>query len=108
MTMKLQREGREYSWWPLANHSPGLTNWVVKLTLTGDEETAELITDPEVLAAADITADAAVRLLVKGPDFVDTLSDGLGILVAANCRPYVRCTDTPEVVIRRGASIELV
>lgn len=108
--MKLARDGREYCHWPVKTLDT-LTNFEVQLTAGGDWLTAEYITDPTVLV--DVLDDddqaagysTAVRLLVYGPNFTDTT---LGVPVATTCQPRIRCTDTPEVVVRQGGWVILV
>lgn len=94
MTLKLPRAGREFSKWPVSTPDT-LTNFQVQLIPGG----------PWVNATY---AGGVVSLLVQGPDYVDSPPDGLGTLVAADCRPLVRCIDSPETVIRQGSWIELV
>lgn len=46
-----------------------------------------------------------VSLLVCGPDCPDKTN---ATVVDHDCQPSVRCTDNPEIVIRRGGRIELI
>ncbi len=94
--MNLPTDGREFCRYTVTT-TDTLTNFEVQLT-----------TDGPWLAAT--YAAGVVSLLVYGPAYNGGVAptDGLGVLVAATCRPRVRCTDSPEMVVRQGDWIRLV
>lgn len=99
--MKLPRTGREYAYWPVTHQTGSLINWEVQIDPPlGVWVAAELITDKAVLAAANISADAAVRVLVYGPDAADK-TKGFAI-TNARTKPLIRCVGGEEVLIRQG------
>ncbi len=90
--MKLPAAGREYAKWKVTT-TDVLTNFQVQLTTGGTWINATY-------------SGGVVSLLVYGPSY--TLTDGLGVLVSTDCQPKLRCTDTPELVIRQGSWIYVV
>jgi hypothetical protein len=90
--MLLPNDGREYAKWTIST-TDTLTGFQVQLVPLG----------PWIPATY---SGGVVSLLVYGPNYV-LPGDGLGTLVTGTCQPRLRCTDTPELVVRQGDVIVL-